>query len=947
MNSGNKHNKYIEWFFNRPKITGALTFLFLSYIVGFIVFLQYQLVKEDEQREMNTILHVINQNIEQSLKNCYTTTLTLALTIDDNGLPKNFDYIGKYLINSNPTIHTVQLVPKGIIKYIYPIEGNEEAMNLNILSDPYLKKEAFKSISTQKMYFAGPLKLKQGGMGIVGRFPIFQNNKFWGFSAVILKLETLLKSSGIDNVDQSKYYFQFSKYNAVEKKEIFYLSNKGDFSNNYKISIRIPDGDWKLSIISKHQNYFYIQIVTPAIIGILLATLFGLLIYKLLRMPKELQSLVNIQTTKLLNSEIKFRAIFDQAAVGIAHIDYATGSFIEINNQYCKLLGYTQEEMKTINFQSLIHPNDLELDLNNLKKLREGKIKEYVMEKRYITKSGNFVWTNCTVSPLLNKKNKIITHVSIVEDISLKKEAEELTKKSQIRFKSLFEDYPIPLWEEDFSKVKNYLKELDLLNKSPETVSLYLKNNPDVVPKCISLIKIIDVNTMCLNLLKVKTKKELTSGLSNLINNDSIPVFTEQIIAITQGQKELIIDTVIQNTEGDSRYINLRWNVIRGNEKTLERIIVSTEDITVQKYAENIIQQSQQRVESLINTIDGIVWECDAATSNFIFISQKVKSILGYTPEEWLAEPTFWRKHIFAEDREWVQKYCKLQTEQNLNHDFEYRMIAKDGSIIWLRDIVNVVIENGKATRLRGIMIDITKSKEAEKELNASFDLVTEQNKRLLNFSYIISHNLRSHTSNIESIISLIEISKSEEEKEQLIELLKTTSSSLNETMFHLNEVINIRANIDLVSEPLYLEKYINSTRSVLCEQIASNEVTIYTEIPDDTIINYNPAYLESILYNIISNSIRYKHAARKPVIKINLVIENNMKVLKISDNGIGIDLVRNGDKIFGMYKTFTTNSESKGIGLFITKNQIDAMGGTITVESELNIGTTFKIYIL
>ena len=274
-------------------------------------------------------------------------------------------------------------------------------------------------------------------------------------------------------------------------------------------------------------------------------------------------------------------------------------------------------------------------------------------------------------------------------------------------------------------------------------------------------------------------------------------------------------------------------------------------------------------------------------------------------------------------------------------------MIAKDGSIVWVRDIVNVVLENGKAISLRGIMIDISIAKEAEKELNASFDLVTEQNKRLLNFSYIISHNLRSHTSNIESIISLLETAEHEEEKEQLVQLLKTTSDSLNETMYHLNEVINIRANIDLVSEPLDLEKYIISTRSILCEQISSNKVTISTEIPTGTIINYNPAYLESILYNIISNSIRYKHPSRKPVIKINLVEENDMKILEITDNGIGIDLARNGDKIFGMYKTFSNNADSRGIGLFITKNQIDAMGGNITVESEPNKGTTFKIYIL
>ncbi|MDI5950072.1 PAS domain S-box protein [Flavobacterium sp. LB2P87] len=941
-----KYPKFISWFLSKPKTTGFITFLFLSYIAGFIVSQQYQLIKEDEQREMNSILRIVNQNLEQSLKNCYTTTLTLALTINDQGVPENFDYVGKKLMESNNSISAVQLVPNGVIKYIYPLKGNEAALDLNILKAPHLKREALKSVTSQKMYFAGPLKLKQGGMGIVGRFPVFRNNKFWGFSAVIIKLDNLLKSSGINTVDDSKYYFQFSKENTTTKKETFYLPNKSDFSKKYNIFRTIPDGDWKLYLISKYQNYFYAQILIPGIIGLILAALFGVLIYTLLKIPGELQSLVNIQATKLLNSEIKFEAIFDQAAVGIAHIDSFTGNFIEINNQYCKLLGYSQQEMKERNFQSITHPEDLEEDLMNLEKLRDGKITAYSMEKRYYTKAGAIIWINLTVSPLFKKDKKVTTHISIVEDISLKKEVQKLIKKSETRFQSLFEDSPIPLWEEDFSEVKKYLQKLNLINETPETVSLYLKMHPDVVHECIALVKIIDVNTMCLHLHKVKTKEELISDLSQIIDTSSIPDFTKQLIAITQGEKQLIVDTKIKNKEGEYRDVNLRWNVIRGYEKSLERIIVSTEDITERKISENIILQSQQRIESLINTIDGIVWECDAKTFAFNFISQKAEKILGYTSQEWLASKTFWSDHIHPEDRQWTIDYCTLKTKENLNHDFEYRMIAKNGAVVWLRDIVNVISENDQALSLRGIMIDITTTKEAEKDLNDSFNLVTEQNKRLLNFSYIVSHNLRSHTSNIASIMSLIESSESEEEKDEMIQLLKSVSNSLNETMIHLNEVINIRTNIGLVSESLNLQQYLETVQSVLSEQINSKDVSISTIMPDDVMINYNPAYLESILYNIISNSIRYSHPERKPIIIIKWINDDENKILQISDNGVGIDLVKNADKIFGMYKTFTNNADSKGIGLFITKNQIDAMGGNITVESEPNIGTTFKIYI-
>ena len=942
-----KYPEFILWFLNRSKTTGFIAFLFSSFIAGFIVVQQYQLVMEDEQQEMSNILKIVNQNLEQSLKNCYTTTLTLALTINDKGIPENFDDVGKKLLETNNIISTVQLVPQGIIKYIYPLKNNEAALNLNILTAPNLKEEAIKSMILKKMYFAGPMNLKQGGIGIVGRFPVFINNKFWGFSAVIIKLDDLLKYSGITSVDNSKYYFQFSKENLATKKEIFYLPNTSDFSNKYYLSTSIPDGDWKLYLISKHHNYLYLPILVPGIIGLIFAALFGILIFKLLKIPEELQSLVDVQATKLLNSEIKFEAIFDQAAVGIAHVDSVTGNFIEINNQFCRLLGYSQQEMKDKNFQSITHPDDLGVDLLSLKKLVSGEIKEYNLEKRYFTKSGTIIWVYLSVSALFKKGEKLTSLISIVEDITLKKEAEHLIKKSETRFKSLFDDSPIPMWETDFSEVKRHLEKLNLINENKDAVSHYLKTHPHVVFECLHLVKIIDANTMCMNLHKVKHKEELINTFFFQTPENSIADgFIKQIIGITQGENQLIMDSKMKNTDGEYRDVNVRWNIIRGYEKSLERIIISTEDITDRKSSENIILKSQQRIESLINTIDGIVWECDAKTFSFNFISKKVEKILGYSAEEWVQNETFWIDHIHPDDKKWTIEYCTLKVNENSNHDFEYRMIAKNGKVVWLRDIVNVISENGQAISLRGIMIDVSATKESEKKLNDSFNLVTEQNKRLLNFSYIVSHNLRSHTSNIASIMGLLESSDSEEEKNELIQLLKSVSNSLSETMIHLNEVITIRTNIGLVSEPLNLNHYLETVQKVLSEQVNAKEVSFVTSMPENVIINYNPAYLESILYNIISNSIRYSHPDRKPIIYIQWIIDSENKILQISDNGVGIDLVKNADKIFGMYKTFGNHIDSKGIGLFITKNQIDAMGGNITVESEPNEGTTFKIYI-
>ncbi|MNS38339.1 Signal transduction histidine-protein kinase ArlS [compost metagenome] len=486
---------------------------------------------------------------------------------------------------------------------------------------------------------------------------------------------------------------------------------------------------------------------------------------------------------------------------------------------------------------------------------------------------------------------------------------------------------------------------MNLIGKNPTEVATFLDTHPEIVKKCISLVKVINVNNECLALHYPKTKDDLMQPLENIINNDAMDSFKAQLLAITQGETRLTVDSKIKKADGEYRDISLRWSIMPGYEETLERVIISTEDITARKISEEIVIQSQKKMESLINTIDGIVWECDYETYVFTYINKKAEEITGYTEEEWFSNGNFWGNTIHPDDRDWAINYCAIESEKSQQYDFEYRMIAKDGSIIWIRDIVNVIRENGKPISLKGIMIDITKSKEAEKDLSNSFDLVTEQNKRLLNFSYIVSHNLRSHTSNIQSISALIETAETEEERFELVKMLQNVSNTLNETMLNLNEVVNIQTNINLIIENLNLKDNIDKILNILSEQIAFKKAVLDNNVAPEIFVKYNPAYLESILLNFISNAIRYSHPLRQPTIALKSYSENEKTVLEISDNGIGIDLKKYGDKLFGMYKTFHENPDSKGIGLFITKNQIDAMGGYVTVESEPNVGTTFKIY--
>ncbi|HET6225717.1 MAG TPA: ATP-binding protein [Bacteroidia bacterium] len=281
-------------------------------------------------------------------------------------------------------------------------------------------------------------------------------------------------------------------------------------------------------------------------------------------------------------------------------------------------------------------------------------------------------------------------------------------------------------------------------------------------------------------------------------------------------------------------------------------------------------------------------------------------------------------------------------------YTFEHRIICNNGTIRHLSSIMGEVTRdsNNMVVCVKGTTQDITDRKNAEIELNNSFNIVTEQNKRLLNFSYIVSHNLRSHTSNITSLLLLLEEEETKEGKEHLMNHIRNVSNLLNETMINLNDVVSIQKNINLIIESLSLRSYVDKAIEVLSEQIVLKKVTIENNVSREIVVNYNPAYLESIVLNFISNAIKYSSPERKPVVHIDAFAENEFTVFQIKDNGQGIDLKKYGEKLFGMYKTFHGNKDARGIGLFICKNQIETMGGKIEVASELGIGTTFKIYI-
>jgi signal transduction histidine kinase len=235
--------------------------------------------------------------------------------------------------------------------------------------------------------------------------------------------------------------------------------------------------------------------------------------------------------------------------------------------------------------------------------------------------------------------------------------------------------------------------------------------------------------------------------------------------------------------------------------------------------------------------------------------------------------------------------------------------------------------------------------KDRELEMMNKITKGNELNNMLLNLFYTVSHNMNAYTSNIKMLLDLIDLEDDPIENRENLNHLRTVSSDLNRTITDLSQIVYVQNNMDVIKEPLNLNQALDKVKNIIDGYSIDDKLRFINKVPEDAFVNHNPAYLESILLNFSTNAIKYAHPERFPMVEFSFLIENSQKVLMIKDNGLGIDLERYGNSLFGLNQTFHQHENANGIGLYITKYQVEAMKGTISVQSKVGEGTTFKIH--
>ncbi|UZR98203.1 PAS domain S-box protein [Chondrinema litorale] len=310
------------------------------------------------------------------------------------------------------------------------------------------------------------------------------------------------------------------------------------------------------------------------------------------------------------------------------------------------------------------------------------------LELQIVTAKGKETWVKMVGYPEY-KFNKCTRVFGILMDINVRKIAEMNLKDRELQLNTLLQAIPDPI---------------------------YLKNGEG---------KWLLVNNAALELFKIKESEYLNKTDAEIA--EITPLAKEDLEQCTYTDEEAwkngrlsSFEEIITNQKGKKLFYDTIKIPLFNENKSRKGLVVVGRDITDRKKNENRIRETRNAYYSLINTIDGIVWEADPEDNQYTFVSKQAERLLGYPVEQWIKENDFWLNHLHKEDKELLENSKFYNSGEKSSYEYEYRMIAADGRVVWLRDLATIILKDNAPLKIRGIMFDITQAKIAQKQLKES-----------------------------------------------------------------------------------------------------------------------------------------------------------------------------------------------------------------------------------
>lgn len=674
----------------------------------------------------------------------------------------------------------------------------------------------------------------------------------------------------------------------------------------------------------------------------------------------------DITERKKIQSELKQLSLVAKKITNGVLIADMEGYVVWANDAYLNLLEVPMEILLNK------RPRDLFNSDNNiiLDKIAQVNGSSYTLELECFSYKKKRIWIEINNTVIKDDYDNPIQQIEIVTDITERKKAEAALKELSILQQGLLDNVP------GYIGCKDYEGRFVFVNRS--LADLFGKQTSEVVgltdmdygaseEEAQNYLKadreVIDSGKTLFIPEEAVLKKDGSRGVFQTIK---VPV------QISQHQKGFVLVVATDITERKQQELTSqeRQKTLELHNKLLSKITaIPFEQYGTLKLA---FQALTEAASNGLNVNRSSFWQCtkNSIICSDLYINDKQKHEEGI---EILADdfPAYFRGlrsglAIIADDAhthpctfEFSEVYLKplgissmldvsvringevigvlclehITTKRNwTNDDVSFaRAIA---------DTISLVIEADRRKKAENELI------EKQEQLQQLLDVTSNQNQRLQNFAHIVSHNIRSHSSNLTMLTTFLNEPEHDKEQQKFFQMLKLSTNKLAETVENLNEIITIQNNLNMPKTRLNIRNEIEKTMQALNTIILAEEVQVINHVAEEVYIKGLASYIESILLNMLTNAIKYRSPDRKAIIQFSAKRVGLFWQIAIQDNGLGIDLAKHGHKLFGMYKTFHKNADARGIGLFITKNQIEAMGGKIEVESKIGEGSTFNIYL-
>ncbi len=516
-------------------------------------------------------------------------------------------------------------------------------------------------------------------------------------------------------------------------------------------------------------------------------------------------------------------------------------------------------------------------------------------------------------SNIFEYENEELRFTSFI-DVSEKREAEAILKRSNERYENAMLATSDIVWEADFEKG-----------------SVFHSKN--------------------FSLIFGHSKSGFEYGEDNIWEQNLHPDDKERVFRINADiinglNDKWEMEYRFKKADGNYAMVLDRGFSIKNEDGKVLRIVGAMQDITKKKNEESRLKLLESVV---VYTNDAIVISeaepIEEPGPKIIYVNEAYSKITGYTLEESIG--TNPRKLQCSDtDRKELDRFKEaLKNWQPCEMTVKNR--RKNGEEFWANvRVTPIANEKGWFTHWIAVQRDITKEIEAQKEKEALINELINNNNELKQFGFITTHNLRAPLTNLVSICNMIDENKIEDYfTRKLVSGFRQSTFLLNDTLNDLIKILFVKEKLNHHTEELKFDKILNKVKDSIANSIESNNVTIDFDFSLAPSVKFSSSYLESLFLNLLSNSIKYAHPLRDPIIRITSFKQSDNRIkLIFSDNGVGMDMEKVKGRIFGLYQRFHDNMDSKGLGLYLIQSELSALGGTIDVESKEEVGTIFTI---